>query len=60
MHLWTDGPAPIEYIELTLCREYHCLPSALRRERAIDLLRTLDMLNVEAKVRKARGPKHGK
>jgi hypothetical protein len=57
VHLWTKGPAPLEYIELVLCREFGCRPSELRQERAVDLFRVLDMMNVEAKVREKRAPK---
>ena len=52
-HLLANGRAPTEYIELALCREFHCLPSQLRRERATDMLNTLTMLRAESKARKA-------
>ena len=53
-HLWTNKTAPWEYVELRLCRELHCTPSALRKERAEDILEILVMLDVEARVHKAR------
>ena len=51
-HLVANAPAPMEYIELLLCREFHCLPSALRKEQAGDMLRTLTMLQQESRARK--------
>jgi len=56
-HLWTGKTAPWEYVELRLCRELHCTPSALRQERAADILNILTMLDVEARVRKLRNGK---
>ncbi|MFN8493849.1 MAG: hypothetical protein U0350_39995 [Caldilineaceae bacterium] len=53
-HLWTDGPTPIEYVELKLGERFSCLPSALRRESAADILQILTMIDVEAKVRAKR------
>ncbi len=44
----------MEYIELQLCREFHCLPSQLRKEKDEDILRILAMMGVEAKVAKQR------
>jgi hypothetical protein len=40
----------LEYIELQLCREFHCLPSQLRAEADEDILRILEMKSVEARV----------
>lgn len=45
---------PQEYVELLLCREFHKLPSELGRESVGNVLRILTMMDVEAKVRKAR------
>jgi hypothetical protein len=56
MHLWSSAPAPIEYIELQLCREFHCLPSQLQEEPADNVLAVLAMMSAESQVRKA---KHG-
>lgn len=53
-HLWTNKPAPWAYVELRLCRELRCTPSVLRQERAEDILNILTMLDVEARVQKAR------
>jgi hypothetical protein len=47
----------IEYIELQLCREFHCLPSQLQAEPADNVLAVLAMMSAEAHVRKAR---HGR
>ncbi len=53
-HLWIGpkaAPAPLEYVEMTLCREFGCLPSALRAE-SVDTVYSLQvMLGAEAKVR---------
>lgn len=48
---------PQEYVELTLCREFHVLPSELGREPVGNVLRVLTMMDVEAKVRQARNRK---
>lgn len=54
-HLWTqETPAPWQYVELRLCREFHCLPSALRAERYADVMNILTMMGVEAMVDKQR------
>jgi hypothetical protein len=44
----------VEYVNLRLLRELHCTPSALRRERATDILEILAMLRVETRVEQAR------
>jgi len=49
-HLWTGGAAPAEYVELQLCREFHVLPSQLRREPIRNVQAILTMMDVEAKV----------
>jgi hypothetical protein len=60
-HLWTDAPAPWEYVELVLCRDvFHCLPSQLRQENAQDIFGVLAMLEIEAQVREARSRDGGK
>ena len=52
-HLWTNGPAPWEYIEYILCRHvYHCTPQVLRAMPPEDILTALTILGVEADVRK--------
>ena len=48
---------PQAYMELQLCREFHVLPSELGREPVLNVLRVLTMMDVEAKVRKARNGK---
>lgn len=48
---------PQEYMELLLCREFHKLPSELDREPVGNVLRILNMMDVEGKVRKARSGK---
>lgn len=54
-HLWTKKPPPWEYVELVLCRDvYHCTPSQLRRENALDIIQTLAMLSIEAQVEQAK------
>lgn len=57
MHLWAAAPAPIEYVEMQLCREFHCLPSTLRAEPVDNVETLLVLMSAEAKVRKA---KHGR
>ena len=53
--LWTEGPAPVEYTELVLCRDvFHCTPSQLRAEDADDILAALACLEAEGYVRKQR------
>lgn len=49
----------MEYVELRLCREYHCLPSQLRQERASDVIFMLHAMSVEHRVREARKKNHG-
>lgn len=52
-HLWTQEPAPLEYIELMMCRDvYHCAPKDLPPWRIIR--RHLAMLEVEATVKAKR------
>ena len=53
-HLATGMPAPGEYTELQLCREFHCLPSQLRAERFSDIYRFLIMMSAEEQVRQTR------
>lgn len=57
MHLWAAAPAPAEYVELQLCREFHVLPSQLRAEPIDNVEMVLTLMAAEAKVRKA---KHGR
>ena len=49
--MWVGAPAPTEYIELQLCREFNCLPSQLRNESYDDIANILEMKAAEAKVR---------
>lgn len=42
------------YTELQLCREFHCLPSALRAERYSDVMAIIAMLNMEEQIRRLR------
>ena len=52
--LWTNSAMPPEYIDLVLCRDvFHCTPSALQQENAVDILNALACLEAENKVRKA-------
>jgi len=52
-HLWTSSPAPLEYIELILCRDvYHCPPQHLPPWHICE--EALAMMQVEAEVRKRR------
>lgn len=52
--LWTKTTMPPEYIDLVLCRDvFHCTPSALRQEAAVDILNALACLEAENKVRAA-------
>ncbi len=41
---------PPEYLEMQLCREFHVLPSQLRKEPISNVQRILTMMDVEAKV----------
>ncbi len=44
---------PWEYVELVLCRDiYHCTPGELDKQDPIRVLRHLEALSGEAKVRK--------
>jgi len=61
-HLWTKEPIPLEYLELTLCRDvYHCPPSQLPPWHKIK--RHLICMDAEAQVRtiesKRKGSKRG-
>jgi hypothetical protein len=43
---------PTEYVDLFLCRDvYHCLPSQLQAEDAVEIQKHLAMLAAEAQVR---------
>ena len=53
-HLWIgppSAPAPLDYVEMTICREFGCLPSALRAEPLETVYHLQVMLAAEAKVR---------
>lgn len=52
-HLWAQAPAPAEYVELSLCREFGCLPSELRREPVENVLEIMAMISAENKVKAA-------
>lgn len=43
------------YVELQLCREFGVLPSQLRAEKWTDINRILNMMDVENRVKAARG-----
>ena len=50
-HLWAGAPAPVEYLQLVLCRDvYHCPPSML--PDWVTIRRALAMMEAESKVRK--------
>ena len=52
-HLWAGGPAPWEYLELTLCRDvYHCTPMELERIPAGTVMKHLSILGIEAEVQR--------
>lgn len=51
---------PAIYVERVLCKEFACLPSALRQERAADVLQLLTCMDVEAQVLKSRTRRAGK
>ena len=52
-HLWTEEPAPLEYIELMMCRDvYHCPPQHLPPWRI--MREHLAIIEVEADVRQRR------
>jgi hypothetical protein len=51
-----SGEAPWAYVELVLCRDvYHCTPSALRREKAREVILHLTCMQIETKVQEAKG-----
>lgn len=56
-HLWTNAPAPLEYVEVQLCREFGWTLALLRRQPAEDVFQILDCLNAEGKVTAARARK---
>jgi len=49
LHTGTEDP-PFELLVLRLCREFHCLPSALEKEPLTLLLPLITTLAVESKV----------
>lgn len=52
-HLWTQEPAPLEYIELQMCRDvYHCPPQYLPSWHVIR--QHMAMIQVENEVREKR------
>lgn len=53
-HLYLGGPAPAEYVEMTLCREFGVLPSRLREEPAENVTDLLAMMAAENKVKRQR------
>jgi len=48
-HRLTGSPAPLEYVELILCRTWHCPPSVMREQAIDDVYNTMQMLNAEAR-----------
>lgn len=55
VHLWTDGPPPLPYIQLVLCRDvYHCTPRELARIPWEVIQEHMICLDMEAKVSRAR------
>jgi len=58
-HLVASAPAPLEYVEMLLCREFGVLPSVLRQENAGDIMRMLNMMTQEGKARKILDGRHG-
>jgi hypothetical protein len=57
-HLWTDAPAPMEYVRLILCRDvYHCDPEKAESIPAEYVIEDLAMMSMENKVRKQRAGK---
>ena len=54
-HLWTTGPQPWPYLELTLCRDvYHCTPTELAQQPLATIASHLVCMDVEAQVAKRR------
>lgn len=49
-HLLAGSPAPLEYVELILCREWRCTPAEVRRQPLEDVYNTLTMLAAEGKA----------
>ncbi len=50
--LWLGDELPAEYVDLYLCRDvYHCTPSQLAAEDAVEIQKHLAMLAAEAQVR---------
>lgn len=56
-YLWIGkGGPPVDYVDMILCRDvYHCPPDALDRQDTARVRRHLTCLEVESKVRGARG-----
>ena len=54
LHTGTEDP-PIELLVLRLCREFHCLPSALEKEPLHLLMPLITTLSVEGKVNSFKG-----
>ena len=51
-------PAPWAFVELQLCKLYHCTPSQLDREDPIRILRGLYIENETARIENAKHGKH--
>lgn len=54
MALWTKGPAPAEYFDVQICREFGCLPSQLYDEDAAHVEMIMAALEAESIVNETR------
>jgi hypothetical protein len=52
--LWTQGPAPQEWIEYVLCTRLHKLPHEVRAAPYTDVQRLLICMEMEQQVERAR------
>ena len=59
-HLWVQSPAPVEYVEMILCREFGWLPSEMRQQSVDDIHNFLAMMNAETTVQNRRSKNRGK
>jgi len=59
-HLLTDAPAPVEYLELVLCRDiYHCTPPELGEVDMQTINAHLACLDGEAQARQVLRARQG-
>jgi hypothetical protein len=59
-HLWTEKPAPPEYIDLLLCERFGWTPDELYSSDSEMIEKFLIMWSVEQKVKKAKDSPTGR